>query len=377
MRILHIETRHRLGGAEGNVIHTAMWERQQGHEVHLAVGRDSLVDLIPKPLQVHRIGDLVREVSPVADARAFFAIRHLIAHAGFDIVHTHQSKAGVIGRLAAKDRRALIVHTVHMSSFGNAYSRFGSAAFLRAERYCAGFTDAIVTVGDELRRMYLAAGVGKPEQYLVVRSPIDIGLFAGVRSWNGPRKTHMRARFGLMGGPVALVVSTLEPRKRVDLVISALAPALRGRGLTLAVAGDGPDRGMIADLGRTLGVGDRIRLLGHVSDAPALFGVADVLVHAAKVEGVPQVVIQALAAGLPVVATDMLGLREIPDAPVVIVPRDGTGLGPAVERAVMDPPLPSPLAAFDEWLPERVDQRLEALHVSLRVQRATSGVTQP
>ena len=97
MRILHVVTRHRRGGAERNVLHTAMWEVRHGHDVHLAVGQDSILDEIPPGLSVHVIDRLVRSVSPSADLDAYRAIRLLVSTVGFDIVHTHQSKAGVLG----------------------------------------------------------------------------------------------------------------------------------------------------------------------------------------------------------------------------------------------------------------------------------------
>src|SRR2546421_2639374 len=138
MRILHIATRHRRFGAERRLLHTIEYERRAGHDVELAVGPESDVSQVPADIPLHVVPSLVRSVRPYHDLAALRELRKLVDR-GFDIVHTHQSKAGVVGRLAARDRTKAIVHTVHMASFGPGYSRKDSAAFLAAERYCARF----------------------------------------------------------------------------------------------------------------------------------------------------------------------------------------------------------------------------------------------
>jgi glycosyltransferase involved in cell wall biosynthesis len=374
VRILHIATRHRQGGAERNLAHTAAWEAGHGHEVHLAVGRDSLVSEMPAGVTPHLVPELVRPVSPADDLSAYLRLRRLIRHGGFDLVHTHQSKAGVIGRLAARGRAGAIVHTIHMASFGPAYGAMASTSFVAAERLCAPFTDRIVSVGSELRTMYLQAGVGRAVQYVVIRSPVEVARFAALRTATTEERLAARAAFGLEPDlPLALVVASLEPRKRVDLVIRELAPQLRAKDLTLAVAGDGRQGGSLAALSDALGVTGAVRFLGHVEDVVHLLGAADVLVHAATVEGVPQVVIQALAAGVPVVATDMMGLREIEGAPIRIVPRTGAGLWQAVDRVLGQPPDPLPLDALEPWTEPMIDASLARLHAEFEVVLGNQG----
>ena len=373
MRILHIATRHRRGGAERNLAHTTAWEVRQGHEVHLAVGRDSLVSEMPAGVTPHLVPELVRAISPVGDPAAYVALRRLIRRGRFDLVHTHQSKAGVIGRLAARGNAGRIVHTIHMASFGPAYNPVASASFLAAERLCARFTDRIVCVGGELRRMYLQAGVGRADQFLVIRSPIEVSPFAALRTATTEDRLAARVAFGLDPHvPVALVVASLEPRKRVDLVIRELAPRLSGQELALAVAGDGRQRESLVALVGELGLGQAVRFLGHLDEVVQLMGAADLLVHAATVEGVPQVVIQALAAGVPVVATDMMGLREIEGAPIRIVPRPGAGLGEMVGLVLGQRPDPLPIDALEPWTEAAVDAGVAALHDAVDATRGSS-----
>jgi glycosyltransferase involved in cell wall biosynthesis len=371
VRILHVATRHRRGGAERNLLHTALWEVRRGNEVHVAVGGDSLAAEIPSGITRYVVPQLVRPVSPAQDLAAYRHLRRLIREGRFDMVHTHQSKAGVVGRLAARGSGAAVVHTVHMASFGPAYGPLASASFVAAERLCAGFTDRIVAVGTQLRTMYLGAGVGHSDQYVVIRSPIDIARFAAVRGRSRQELRTAREAFGLdPSHPLALTMASLEPRKRVDLVLTELAPRLRAGDLTLAVAGDGQQKTALARLAANLGVGGAVRFLGHVEDVVTLMRASDVLVHAATVEGVPQVVIQALAAGLPVVATAMVGLDEVVGAPISVLPGSGRGLVEAVARALTFPSSPVPLGTLEPWTEAAVDAELAAFHAGLAAMRA-------
>ena len=131
LRILHITTRHRRGGAERNLRYTTELEVARGYDVHVAVGTDDFVDDFPPEVRRHPVDALVRDLSPVADMRATAELRELIRAHGYDVVHTHQSKAGVLGRLAAGTCSATVVHTAHMASFGPGYHRWHQGRSVR------------------------------------------------------------------------------------------------------------------------------------------------------------------------------------------------------------------------------------------------------
>ena len=366
MRVLHIETRPRRGGAERNVSHTIAWELAQGFDVHLAVGRDSIEAELPAGATIHLLPDLVRSISPMHDLRAYRAIRGLVGRHQFDVVHTHQSKAGVLGRLAARSQSPIILHTIHMASFGPAYNPIASTGFRWAERLCVPSCARIVSVGRELAAMYQAAGIGRAEQYVVLRSPIELAGFEQVRSTTLAERAKARRRFGLQPDvPVALVLASLEPRKRVDLILRALARRMSAGGVQVLIGGDGPQRGSLEALARTLGVADRVVFAGYIEDVPKAFTAADLLVHAATVEGVPQVVIQAFAAGIPVAATEMIGLREIDAAPVEVAAADGRNLDSAVARALTRPRDEVATTVLEQWDPTSVRNALTHLYAAL------------
>ena len=251
----------------------------------------------------------MREVSPLKDQRALRQLRSLISRERYDVVHTHQSKAGVLGRLAARGRSRRMVHTIHMASFGPSYGRIGSATFKQAERFCAQFTDVIVSVGQELRECTsLPASASRISTW-----PFDRRSTSNVSRrfalTTAEERARARTSFGLPSGSVIVTAAALEPRKRIGLIIEALASDLRSGSMVLAIAGDGGERSSLERQAEHAGLASPSASWDMSTDMPGLLSTAGVLVHAATVEGVPQVVIQALAAGVPAVATEMIGVR--------------------------------------------------------------------
>jgi glycosyltransferase involved in cell wall biosynthesis len=362
-RILHLTTRHLRGGAERNVAHFVAWELANGFEVHVAVGRDSDPAGLPAGAHVHRIESLVRDVNPLNDWRAWRELRSLIGRGRYDVLHTHLSKAGVIGRMAGRGRTRRIVHTVHMASFGTGYARLASPVFRALERRCARFTDPMIFVGTGLRDHYLASGVGTLETSLVIHSPIDVDQFIESRLWPADRREAVRQALGVDTRiPLVMTAGILERRKRHDLLLNALRDDLASGSLMVAIAGDGPERLPLEALATEAGGPASVRFLGHLVDIVPILAAADILVLTSTVEGVPQVVIQALAAGRPVVATDVPGLREIAGAPITIVPIDGSGLAEAVAARIADPGSPVEPGALAPWTCSAIDREIAALH---------------
>src|SRR5690606_37992010 len=143
---------------------------------------------------------------------------------------------------------------------GPGYSRPASIAFAAAERWCARYTDLILTVGHELRHDYLAAGVGKESQYRLVRSPIDVSRFLATRELGEAERQQLRDQFGIPTGTRVLTsVSALEPRKRHHLLLRQLSPMISAGDATLLFAGDGPERGGLEQLAASIGVTGRVR----------------------------------------------------------------------------------------------------------------------
>jgi glycosyltransferase involved in cell wall biosynthesis len=367
VRILHVTTRNLPGGSARNLAFHLAWEVEAGAEVHLVVGGVEPSADVPEGVRVRRLPELVRNPSPGADLRAIVALSGLIGALRPDVVHTHQSKAGILARLAARGRVPVVVHTIHMASFGPGYSRATSCAFAAAERHCGRFTDFFVAVGDELRSRYVQARIGRAERYAVIRSPVQAERFLDTRSLTPSERACLRHRLGLGAEtPVLVAAGLLERRKRFDLAIRQLSSLLSRTSAVLVVAGAGPEEAGLRDLAARAGVGASVRFTGFVENLPEYLAVSDLLVHTSLTEGVPQVVVQSLAAGLPVLATETVGLREVMAPPVTVIPAAGCQLGPTAERLLSSSrPAPVPALRVRPWTDEAVRQATARFHEHL------------
>jgi glycosyltransferase involved in cell wall biosynthesis len=305
-RIVHVVTRFARGGSERRLLDALAVPGEH----HVIAGADSTPDrleALAEHCEVTVSRHLAREVHPVDDVRAMADLLRAFRRLRPDVVHTHQSKAGLLGRLAAAATGVPVTyHSASMASFGPGFSRGASRAYELAERLSARFVDRYLVVGHDLCGRLAAAGI-PAARMTVVRSSIDVASFpAG--GW--VERTTAREALGVApDAPVVAFVGSLEPRKGIDRLPAALARAAAARRpLTLLVAGDGPLR---ADLDAIALPEVDLRVLGHVDDVARVFHAADVLALPSAAEGLPQVLVQAAMCGTPFVAYDVDGVREM------------------------------------------------------------------
>lgn len=304
-RVLLIVTHLDPGGAQETVILLADGLRSFGYDVVVAARpgaeEDRLRDL---GAEVHRLEHLYRPVAPRRDAAAYREIRRLLAR-GFDVVHTHSSKAGVLGRLAA--RRAgvpAVVHTSHGLPVTPDMGRVTRALLIGAERVAARSCDAVVAVSRATAREIEALRIARPEQVVVIPSGVDVARFA-----SGDRASA-RAALGLdADAPVGGWIGRHFEQKRPEQVVLAARRIVQAvPGATFVMVGDGP---LLEESRRAAADEPRIRLLGHRSDVERVYAALDVMLLASAWEGLPRTVIEAHAAGVPVVSTDVSGVGEV------------------------------------------------------------------
>jgi glycosyltransferase involved in cell wall biosynthesis len=249
----------------------------------------------------------------------------LDAHGGFDVIDAHYLfPDGVAAAMLAKATRKPFV----MTARGSDVRELANYRLPRALiRWAASRAFKVITVSAALARDLEAIGVS-PERLVVLRNGVDLSLFSP-----GDR-ARLRERLRLSSGPVLTSVGRLVELKGHDLVIRALTLVPHA---TLVIAGDGPERKRLEALARSLGVDARVRFLGELPqpDLVGVYGGADALVLASRHEGWPNVLLEAMACGCPVVATNLNGIREIvrdPDAGVVIEERSPEGIAGGVRR---------------------------------------------
>lgn len=366
MRILHISTRLILGGSQENTVLSCEGQARLGHEVHLAFGpiygpEGSLLERVERfnaegraggkhlAITTHVLPHMVREVHLVKDHMCFHhELRPLIRTIKPDVVHTHSSKAGILGRWAAwkeggRDGRVGVVHTIHGPPFmpveGGTLQRLKirmmNSAYTLAERFAAERCHTIVSVADAMTREFLARGIGRPEQYVTVRSGMEVGPF--LQAAPGEDRASVRAALGIDDGDLVIgTVARLAQHKGHDDLLEALGDDLkRNPHRKLLWVGDGwwKDRLVAKARGMGLGVWEagrdgeterrregvgaevqraQVLLTGLVPPEriPAMIRAMDVLAHPSYREGLPRTVPQALLCGVCPVAYDVDGTGE-------------------------------------------------------------------
>ncbi|MCA9282223.1 MAG: glycosyltransferase family 4 protein [Phycisphaerales bacterium] len=329
MRILNVSTRMILGGSQETVVVAGEELARRGHEVHVAHGpvygpEGSMTERIDafrtgdgRGIARHVVPSMVREVHPVKDWRARRELRALIERVEPDVVHTHSSKAGVVGRGAAwgpsHHPRPGVVHTVHGSAFHEHERWWKNRIYVMSERWAAKRCDVMVTVSDSLRERYLEAGIGRREQYETVISGMEMGAYDDVGA--GETREAIRSALGLGDEDIVIgTVARLFELKGHDDVLDALSDVLRADArMKLLWVGDGLWRGRLTERIAGMGLRDSVVMTRLVEPEriPGLIRAMDVLVHPSYREGLPRVVVQAMLCGVPVVATDIEGTGEV------------------------------------------------------------------
>lgn len=317
MKIVHIITRLIVGGAQENTILSCEGQHARGHEVTLITGpstgpEGSLVDrVLAAGVRVEVMDDLIRAIHPVRDWRVYRQLVARLRELDPDIVHTHSSKAGIIGRWAAHRagcRR--IIHTLHGLAFTASTNRLVNDAYRFLEQRTAPITHKIVCVADAMRDQSLAGGVGRREQYVTVYSGMDTQPFLH------PPVARDEVRRSLGIGESDVIVGTIARlfhlKGHDDLL--DLAPRLCERfpHLRFLWIGDGILRERFEARIRASRLEQRFILTGLVppSRIPELTGAMDILIHPSRREGLARALPQGQLAGCPVITYDIDGNRE-------------------------------------------------------------------
>lgn len=376
-RILRVLTRPNVGGPTRQALALHAPLRVLGWQTLLVVGRcEGEAALDPADQGLERlsyaevlrrgpeaegyveVAELRRSLHPLRDLRAAWALRGLTRAFRPDVVHTHQSKAGVLARRAAwRERVGTVAHTFHGHVLQDYFVRPFARWIRRIERQLAGRTTLLCAVSPSCRSELAALGVAAAERIHVVAPAIELAPFAAI-----PRAAA-RAALGIPEPALVLgFVGRLVPIKRPDLFAEVVRRIPQAVALVL---GEGSERAVLTPLG------PRLHALGAVPEPWRHLPACDVLVLASEREGCPLVAIEAFAAGVPVVGFDVPGIRDALDTwgAGLLVPRAAgvEGLVAAVRRLREEPALAAGLVArarrgLDRFAPAAVAQELARLY---------------
>lgn len=342
-RILHLITRLDRGGSTTHTLLTVAGLPAPFRSC-LIYGRTR--DFPPLALELQgkvemvEVTQLVRNPSPAKDLVALFKIYRLIRRGRFDLVHTHTSKAGILGRIAARLAGVpRIVHTPHGHCFTGDYAgKILTALFIRLERWAATFTDRIIGLTDLEIRDHLERGIGSAGQFVSIPSGIEVEAFEKAADEAGAVKTSL----GLP--PSARVIGSvgrIEPVKGHRYLLQAfgdLAP--RFPDLYLALVGEGELLPELRSHARRSGLSDRVLFLGWRDDVSVLLHAFDLFVFPSLNEGMGRALVEAMAAGLPIVASRAGGIPEVlGKAGLLVEPRSAATLAAGIEKLLLDPAL--------------------------------------
>jgi glycosyltransferase involved in cell wall biosynthesis len=308
-----------LGGAQENTMLSILGQRKrEGYEVILITGptngpEGSIVPLLEaEGVKIIELKELQREVSPFNDFKAYRRLRKIFQAMRPDVVHTHSSKAGVVGRLAArKERVPKIIHTIHGLPFHPYQSNVKNFIYILAERLAAQCCHKIVSVADAMTDQALAAGIGQEHQYITVYSGMETEEFLK-RDWD---VKLLREKWNIPEGAFVIgKVARLFEFKGHEYLFEAFGQLIKDHeNAHLFLIGDGIWRQKFEDYLVSKGLREKVTFAGLVSreKIPEVIALTDMIVHCSLREGLARVLPQALLSGKPVVSFDVDGAREV------------------------------------------------------------------
>jgi glycosyltransferase involved in cell wall biosynthesis len=347
-RIAHVITNaDSFGGAQRNTLLTLKGLVRDRYEAELVCGpgKRLIKEARAMGIPVHVVPDLIRQIHPVRDCRALFMLNKLFRSRDYHIVHTHSSKGGFLGRVAAWLARVpVIVHTVHgvpCEMNGDLKSRL----YVGMERVVGAVTDRLICVGKELCREVGEWRAVPNEKLVTIYSGIDFPSYVAQR----PALAVKRELGVEEAWPIIGSVGRLSQQKAQDYLVEAVA-LLKDKypKIKLLLVGDGGLRPILEQKIQTLGLSNQVILMGQRDDVADLLAIFDIYAMSSRWEGVGRALTEAMHCSRPIVATAVNGVRELiihEETGLCVPPHDPPALAAAIDRLAFDSQLARRLAA--------------------------------
>ena len=345
MRVAYLITRaDAVGGATIHVRDMASAMQERGHEVLVLVGGTGPVteQFAAAGIRFLALHHLRRALHPVRDVLAFREVIAALRAFAPDLVSCHTAKAGWLGRAAAHRLQLPVIYTPHGLPMEGRFTGAASVVFGLAERVASRWTSAVICVSEAEKAVALLNGVAPAGRIHVVH--------------NGVRDVPPEFRAAPECEPVRIcsVARFAAPKDQPTLLV-ALA-TLRSRGWSLDLIGDGPSLTRMQRLSERLGIAERVSFRGYQADPEPALAAAQIFVLSTRSEALPRSVLEAMRAGLPVVATDVGGVGEAVKHGVtglLVPPEDSQSLAASLDELVTSPGLREQFGAAGRFAYER------------------------
>jgi len=295
------------------------FQAEEGANVTLVAGRDSDLDhLSGEPFDVRTCDQLINELQPIKFGRTIEELREMFESCRADVVHTHQGTAGLLGRTAAiLSGVPCIVYGLHGDHVEHPkLNRVTRPIFHGIEKLLGRYTDYFVSVGREIRQRYRDRGIGTPDQHVVIPSAIELDWFRSSCFDSEDERVAKKHDLGIAHSeaPVVGMVASLEPRKGYDDALGVACEMLERSAvpdIQFLFVGNGPLREELERKACEKNIADRVIFTGFREDIADVMECFDLFMFTSHMEGLPQVLVQAAATGLPAVTFDVEGASEI------------------------------------------------------------------
>ena len=347
VRVLHVVGESRFGGVATIILGLGRVAQADGWQVDIL----TTDPIFQQAVRQHGLGlvnlDVIRrEIRPLWDLGGLVRLHRFLWREPYDIVHTHTSKGGFVGRLAARLAGVpVIVHTAHGFAFHESSPTSSRVLYTALERIASRWCDRIVSVSEFHRKWAIELGMCVPRKIIAIPNGIaelgrnrEVGL------------AELRRQLGAQHGDLLILsIARLAPDKGLEYLIEAAAMLPHtGHRIQIVIAGDGPARERLEQQVRNLRVGDRLRFVGFRQDVGDLLAACDVVILPSLREGLSISLLEAMAAGKPIIATSIGSQREVAshaDMALLVPPADARSLSERILQLTGDPALMARLGA--------------------------------
>ena len=318
IKVAHIITRIITGGAEENTLYTIEGLDKNKYDIDLIVGEEFREDIYNNfensDFCIIRLKGLKGKLNFLYDPIVLIKLINLFKKNHYDIVHTHLTKIGILGKIASRISGVpIIIHGLHGSAFQAFNSKLLNWTLIFFERITSKYTDAYISVSRILSEKYIKEGIGKRENHFTVYSGMNLDKFYYSREKINRRKKL--AELGISSDCFIIGnVATLEPRKGHKFLIDAFKKVIKKqkkKPIKLIIVSDGYERENLVNYVNKLNLKEKVLFTGYREDIEELMAIMDVFVLTSLREGLPRVLVQAAAVGIPLIAFNVDGVPEI------------------------------------------------------------------